>query len=309
MLLFSSLLAAIIPMVLYLIFLWYLDKYEREPIKLLLRSFLWGAFGAIFFAIIFSEIVSGFFSTFTDDISLLGLLGTVLIAPFVEELVKGIYLIKRINSKNFDNLTDGLVYGGAIGLGFGMTENFLYFTTYGDTFESWLYLVIIRSVFSAVMHAIATGTLGAFLSFAKFSQKPARYIWIFTGFLSAMIIHFLWNFSVSFEETFIYGILFMLIAISSFFVVFNISLKRERKIILFELNDEKIDNALISEFLSHKGKRNITKENKGIITKYVKLAFRKHQIQFCVPKKKNFYIKEIELLRNEIASLSPQNIE
>jgi len=51
----------------------------------------------------------------------------VLVAPLVEETTKGIYLFKTAKGFEIDNITDGLVYGGAIGLGFGMTENFFYF--------------------------------------------------------------------------------------------------------------------------------------------------------------------------------------
>ena len=70
---------------------------------------------------------------------------TIYIAPFVEESTKGIFLLILATSKKFDNVTDGLVYGGAIGLGFGMTENLLYFLSYGKTLHELLSLVVIRS--------------------------------------------------------------------------------------------------------------------------------------------------------------------
>ena len=88
--------------------------------------------------------------------------GAIVVAPIVEEITKGLFLLITITNKKFDNITDGIVYGGAIGLGFGMTENFLYFVSYGESISNWIMLVIVRSLFSAVMHCVSTATLGRF---------------------------------------------------------------------------------------------------------------------------------------------------
>ena len=106
--------------------------------------------------------------------SLNSFIAAVIIAPFAEEIVKSAYLFNTYRKNYFDNLTDGLVYGGAIGLGFGMTENLMYFSMYNDTFTQWITIVITRSIFSAVMHAIATATVGAFLAKAKFSDESKK---------------------------------------------------------------------------------------------------------------------------------------
>ena len=64
----------------------------------------------------------------------------LMIAPIVEEIAKALFLLYIISKKDFDNITDGLVYGAAIGLGFGMSENIFYFVTYGTTVENWIFL-------------------------------------------------------------------------------------------------------------------------------------------------------------------------
>jgi len=51
-----------------------------------------------------------------------------------------------------------------------MTENFLYFITYQSSVSAWVTMVIVRTLFSAVMHCAATATLGAFLGYAKFKS-------------------------------------------------------------------------------------------------------------------------------------------
>ena len=149
----ATILAAIFPMLAYLFFLWKADKYEPEPIKYLLLHFLWGAFGAVIIAIIGSELLSLSLGSFLT-IKSLSLVQIILIAPVVEELAKGSLLLRTVKNIKVDNLTDGLVYGGAIGLGFGMTENFMYFISNAEDPQVWISIVIIRSCFSAVMHCI-----------------------------------------------------------------------------------------------------------------------------------------------------------
>jgi len=62
MIVLASALAAIIPMATYLLLIWPFDRYDREPLKLVITSYLWGAIGAIIFAITGGLILSFFFS-------------------------------------------------------------------------------------------------------------------------------------------------------------------------------------------------------------------------------------------------------
>ena len=129
MLIIFSALAAIIPMSIYLVLIWKFDRYDREPFKLVFTNYLWGALGAIVLALIGSFIFTTVASFFIRDDLQLSRFGAVVVAPIVEEITKGLFLLITITNKKFDNITDGIVYGGAIGFGFGMTENFLYFVT------------------------------------------------------------------------------------------------------------------------------------------------------------------------------------
>ena len=92
----ESFAAAVIPMLTYLLLLWKMDKYEPEPITFVLKHFLWGAFGAIIFAIIGSKILLSNLDLITVSTPFLQ---AVLIAPVVEELTKGSYLFKTIKSR------------------------------------------------------------------------------------------------------------------------------------------------------------------------------------------------------------------
>ena len=302
-----SLAAAVFPMLMYLLIIWKMDKYEPEPLKYVLQHFLWGAFGAIIFGIIGSEIVSSQMSEIIFDDYQFSLLQTVLVAPFVEEITKGFYLLFTVNSKKFDNLTDGLVYGGAIGLGFGMTENFLYFISYGDTLEAWIYLVVIRSGFSAVMHCMSTATLGAFFSRGKYSVN-GKVFYPLLGLFSAMFIHFLWNFSVSFENTFMYGFLMIIVIVVIFFIVYRISLKHEQNIITEELSEEKdlFPLSYVPILASPaRFKRGWIEEDirKTFSNAATTLAFRKREFKRIKDSRKESYAKDIMSIRHYISTL------
>lgn len=232
----ASFSAAVLPMLVYLILIWLMDKYEREPMTFVLLHFLWGAFGAIALGLIGSLMLGDM--TGIKDEGNGNIIQTIFFAPVSEEIAKGIFLLFTITSIKFDNITDGLVYGGAIGLGFGMTENFSYFISYGDNPANWIFLVVVRTAFSAVMHCISTATFGAFLGLAKFSLSKFRSLFPVVGLLLAMFFHFMWNASVSFPNTFIYGFIFMLLLIFVFFAIFRLSIAYEKKIIIKELSEE-----------------------------------------------------------------------
>ena len=304
---FASLLAAIIPMTLYLIFIWRLDKYEREPFGKVFKHFMWGAIGAIFFGIILSLILNSTFQIFTTSEFSATFLAAVIVAPLAEEFVKAIYLFGTYHKNYFDNITDGLVYGGAIGLGFGMTENLMYFSTYDETFEQWIVVVITRSIFSAVMHAIATATVGAFLAKAKFTIGKSRFQYLLIGLGLAMLFHAIWNFSLTFEFTYYLGLIFMIFLIVSFFLIFSSSLKNERSIIQTQLVEEfdslQIDEDVYSYLIDKCNQLDKRSQRNKLMNFASILAFRKLQAINSEGMSKIKYNEDIEDYRFRIQQI------
>ena len=310
MLIISSAFAAIIPMSIYLILIWRFDRYDREPFKLVLQNYLWGSIGAIIFAVLGGLVFSSFLSIFVTDKSKLEYLGTIVTAPIVEETTKGIFLLITVTHRKFDNMTDGIVYGGAIGLGFGMTENFLYFISYGTTITGWISIVIIRTMFSAVMHCVSTATFGAFLGYVKFRRSRFRFTLPIAGLLIAILIHFSWNLMVSFKSTALLGFLFLSITIIIFIAIFSASVLGEKKIIFNELLQE-VDLKIIPS--SHLNILCSTARNargwvdERIRKQYIKaattLAFRKMELKYSKGNSRRYYEYEVELYRQFIKSL------
>jgi len=266
--------------------------------------FLWGASAAIVLGIIGSKLISiplQLVVTIPEKVSFIQI---ILVAPLIEELSKGALLFRTRNDKRFDNLIDGLVYGGAIGLGFGLTENFLYFITFGSSIQNLLWLIVIRSGFSAVMHGIATSAFGALLSVSKYSEKRNKKMLVMAGLIIAVSIHFIWNFSVSFSNTFLFGIFFIVVIVGIFITVFMFALKFEEKIIRDKLSDEIPERyipILTSTTRSRKGWFK-EKYRKEFISESIKLAFRKHELEISA-EKKELYIVDVEELRFRVNEL------
>lgn len=311
---FASLIAAVVPMFIYLLIIWILDRYEREPFWFVLLNFFWGATGAIFLgvigSIIFQMPLNEVISAFADDPrELMDLSGAVITAPLVEEFTKGVFLLVISISKKFDGGVDGAVLGGCIGLGFGMTENFMYFLSYGTTPAAWLVLVIIRTLFSAVMHCLSTATFGAFLGYAKFKPLIYKIILVPTGFFLAVFLHFAWNFSVSFEDTTIYGFLFLIMYMFVTFAIFQISVYFEGKTILKELQDEATLGIIPPEHLNHLpyvtrryryGWCPLGVDQKNYVKTVTTLALRKNQYKNTKGNMQQSYLRDVENLRYKV---------
>ncbi|PIX93672.1 MAG: hypothetical protein COZ25_09480 [Ignavibacteria bacterium CG_4_10_14_3_um_filter_37_18] len=307
---FASALAAFLPIAFYLFFVWKFDRFDREPVGLYLKHFLWGAVGAILLALAGSFIFSFFLSFSIHDPGIRHRTETIIVAPFIEEITKGMFLLFTISNRKFDNITDGIVYGGAIGLGFGMTENFTYFLTYGKTFDNWLMLVLVRTSFTAVMHCVATASFGAFLGYAKFKPLIFKIILPPLGLALAMFIHFAWNFSVSFSHTSILGFLFLSGSILIFIASFKLAVASDAKIIFRELYDEAEHDVLPFEHVPILS--SIQREQKGWVDErirksYIKiataLAFRKMQLKNSTGKNKISYEDEVTFYRSELMQL------
>ncbi len=237
----ASAAAAALPVLLYLIVIYRLDRYEREPIWLVGLMFLYGAIGAIVLGVVLSMTVIA-----ASGVEDFGFEASV-VAPLCEEPSKGLLVFLLLFSRYFDNTTDGLIYGAAAGLGFAMTENFLYFLRADDLegVEAWKTLVVLRSLFSALMHCAATATFGAILG--RFRYRGGVRQWLLApllGLAAAMTLHCAFNsalvYSAQHDEIEMEIIGFGLIPLAAIilFAITMISLGREHRMLRAELREE-----------------------------------------------------------------------
>jgi protease PrsW len=118
----------------FLLLIRFLDLYEREPLSVLALMAVWGAVGAAIISGWANERAIGLLETLFPKTT--AVFGLAIVGPLVEEFAKGIALVvafllslwaaRRFGFLEFEGVTDGIVYGAAVGLGFAFTEDLLY---------------------------------------------------------------------------------------------------------------------------------------------------------------------------------------
>lgn len=297
---------AVLPVLAFLWLIWWMDRYDREPLWLFALAFLWGAIGGALLAFVTNHAAAGVEAT-----------RLIQLAPLVEEPAKALVLLLIVTSRHFDNTTDGFVYGAAAGLGFGMTENLLYFTSaaQGGDVVAFALLVAMRSLYSALMHAAATSVVGASLGWVKFRKSWTRWFALPAGMAVAIGIHALWNslLAAGAAGSLVLGLLdFVLFPVEFgiLFGIFQLCLLDEKRILQRELQEE-VDLGVIPpqhlDFLGAYRKRSIpgwlpeTMDHREYVRAATTLAFRKHQLRNTA--EPDFYAVEVTRLRQQILQL------
>lgn len=194
--------SAAVPAIIFSILIWIIDKYEREPIPLMIAAFLWGAVPAAIVSLI-AEIIFGVSAFLVLGPVPTDLLNAALGAPIIEEIAKGMALLilALFFSKEFDGVLDGIVYGALIGFGFAMTENILYLVGCSNPptvttpvppidCES---LAFLRTLVFGLNHALYTALTGAALGYALTKRDLRRWLVPPLGLWLAMLTHMLHN--------------------------------------------------------------------------------------------------------------------
>ena len=183
---------AILPVAGLLIFIYFQDKYQKEPIKSLLKAFFGGWLAVVMDIGLVTtiEYSIGLFPILPDTV----FYDSFLTAAIPEELCKFlIFMIFIWRDKNFDEYFDGIVYATFIGLGFACIENIEYVFMYG--FGAG----VSRALFAVPGHFLFGVLMGYFLSLAKFTtEKRKKYI--FLGLLFAIIAHGLYDWLLMFVD-------------------------------------------------------------------------------------------------------------
>jgi len=160
----------VVPMVGYALVLWWFDRYEKEPLGLLLAAFLWGALPAVIFSLIL-ELVLGLPISLVVAPETASFVGAAVVAPVAEELFKGaaLVLLFVFFAGEMDSLIDGVLYGGLVGFGFAAVENILYFggSLMESGFGQFVALAFFRAFLFGLNHAMFTGLIGLGLAWGR----------------------------------------------------------------------------------------------------------------------------------------------
>lgn len=201
MIILLSLLACVTPTALYVGLIYWVDRYEKEPIWLLSAVFLWGAIPSVILAISLSAVLSAPLYLVAGE-GFGELASATLVAPLVEESVKGAALLGILffRRRDVDSLLDGIIYGAMVGLGFAMVENFFYFLNEYDSggFSAWSLNVFFRAGVFGLNHALFTSMTGLGMAGARLARRDTwKLAAPVIGWALAVTLHLIHNLSTS----------------------------------------------------------------------------------------------------------------
>lgn len=190
---FTSTIAAFIPTLIYIAIIYWVDRYEKEPIWLLASAFLWGAIPSVIVALIFNGLFGVPFYILLNEEAASAMTGAF-VAPLVEETAKGLALVGILYfwRSQIDSVLDGIIYGAMVGLGFAMIENIFYFVD--APAEDFGFLVIMRAYIFGLNHSLFTAATGFGIAIARLTRKPGVKVFApFLGWMAAVFLHFVHN--------------------------------------------------------------------------------------------------------------------
>lgn len=161
---------SIAPVIMILFYVYYRDKYEKEPINLLMKGLLLGC--VIVIPIIVSEKWMTFWGSFLPDYKLLqAFYRAFFVAALCEETFKLIAVRVLIwRNPNFNEKFDGIVYAVFVSLGFALVENILY--VFGS--NDGMGVGLMRAITAVPAHAMFGIVMGYYLGLAKFNLHKSK---------------------------------------------------------------------------------------------------------------------------------------
>lgn len=193
---------ALAPGIAIITFVYVKDEYEREPARLIRKSFFYGLLSVLITTIVSAILTLVLGDSFDVEhlVEQRDTLGLFLLAFFgvalVEEFSKW-FVIKRVifHWKNFNEPLDGIVYSVMVSMGFATLENILY--VFGVTAALGVndgYLTGFLRMFTAVpSHATDAVIMGYFVGKAKFDQQNSG-LHLLLGLAGATLFHGIYDY-------------------------------------------------------------------------------------------------------------------
>ena len=177
---------AVLPTILIIAYILWFDRYNKEPVGLLIMLFVFGCL---------SVIPASFFESLTPRISSVhtyfGLFLYCLLAiALIEEGVK-FFTTKILAYRNsaFDEIYDGIIYCVMVSLGFATIENIMYVQAYGTS------AALLRAITAVPAHTIFAVTMGYYLGLSKAFPRQ-RSFYQLLSLTVPIILHGIYDFII-----------------------------------------------------------------------------------------------------------------
>ena len=207
---------AVAPVFIFLFYIYIRDKYEKEPIRLLVIGTTFGAVIAfpIVFAGNYALLLLPIDATMLQDAAF----NAFVVAAFIEEFFKYIVLFFLIwRNPNLNEPFDGIVYAVFISLGFAFVENILY--VFSEDVGG-LTTALVRAVISVPGHGLFGVIMGYYFTCAFYAKaKNQRTMYLALALVAPVVMHGIYNFLLL---TNVYKVVFL----GFFALLWHISLKK-----------------------------------------------------------------------------------
>ncbi len=244
-------LPAFVMVLLYLPIPSVLDRFDPEPLWCVVLAFLWGAVVATGVSAEFHALAMPRTQAASDPSFVL----TVIVAPVVEELMKGsavagfFYFLRR----EFDGVVDGVVYAMFTALGFATVENVGFYARAAlEGRDIFAQTFIVRGLIAPFGHPLYTSMIGLGFGIARESTR----MWLrvtapIVGTLLAVLLHALWNLVPRLgADIFVVSLIFWLGFVVAFSLIVAALVVRKGRTIRRYLRDEVVLGNLSEEELT-----------------------------------------------------------
>lgn len=186
----NLLLFSLAPVFIILIYVYFRDKYEKEPLGMLVKALLSGA--AIVIPVLFME---RYLVAVMPEMGQIGSAAwnAFVVAAFSEELWKFLAVILLVwKSRHFNEKFDGIVYAVFVSLGFAAVENVLY------VMDGGMNTAVSRALTAVPAHAIFGVSMGYYLGIAKMYRQQRR-LYLALSLLVPIMLHGIYDFILMVE--------------------------------------------------------------------------------------------------------------
>lgn len=180
---------AITPAIAIALATYFTDRYDKEPLDLLIKIFLLGAASVIPTSMVEKLLMS--FNIF-NGMAYAAFTGFI-VAGCTEEFFKRTVVVNTaFKSKEFNEKLDGIIYCVFSALGFATVENIIYVVF---RFSANPYVGLYRGILSVPAHVLFGITMGYYLSLAKFAEeKDKARISMIKSIIIPIILHGFFDF-------------------------------------------------------------------------------------------------------------------
>ena len=185
--------ASLLPVVLLMAYFYYRDKFEKEPVKVLMKAFGAGIL-SVFPAILLATLMS------VHDIETYSPATRSFIRAFweaavPEEICKFALLYIFIwRDRNFNEYYDGIIYAVFVSLGFAGVENIMYVVGEG------IDVALTRGLLSVPLHALCGVIMGYYFSLARFNTARQKG-YLLKAVAGAILAHGLYDFILFYTDS------------------------------------------------------------------------------------------------------------